>query len=124
MGKVIWRGWATDEQAANAPQPIGIIYGKNLRQSSMEEEEASTAADTLLDFYATWARLSLFSTGIVTNMDLASSRREVVNAGAQVDVRLSLMIQQPLTLSIGYASAMEHLLRARHEFMISLKILG
>ena len=54
MGKVIWRGWATDEQAANAPQPIGIIYGKNLRQSSMEEEEASTAADTLLDFYATW----------------------------------------------------------------------
>jgi hypothetical protein len=78
----------------------------------------------VLDFYATWARLSLFSTGLVTNMDLPSQRRELVNAGAQADVRLALMIQQPLTFSIGYASAMEKWRRARHEFMISLKILG
>ena len=78
----------------------------------------------VLDFYATWARLSLFSTGIVTNADAAADRRKLVNVGAQADIRLSLMIQQPLTLSFGWASACEELQRARHELMISLRILG
>ncbi len=78
----------------------------------------------VLDFYATWARLSLFSTALVTNADLASERRELINAGAQTDVKLSLLIQQPLTLSIGYAIAKERFRRVRHEFMVSLKILG
>jgi len=76
-----------------------------------------------LDFYATWARFSVFSTGLVTNADLAS-HRVLFNGGAQMDVRLSLMIQQPMTLSVGYASAFERLQPTRNEFMISLKILG
>ena len=78
----------------------------------------------VLDFYATWARVSLFSTGIVTNMDRAADRRRLLDAGVQADVRLSLMIQQPLTFSIGYARAFERLRAARREWMISLKILG
>jgi hypothetical protein len=76
-----------------------------------------------LDFYATWARFSLFSTGLVTNVDLPS-HRALINAGAQMDVRLSLMIQQPMTLSLGYASAFERLQATHNEFIISLKILG
>ena len=76
----------------------------------------------VLDFYATWARFSVFSSGLVTNADLAD-HRVLFNAGAQMDVQLSLLIQQPLTFSVGYANAFERLQPTSDEFMISLKIL-
>jgi hypothetical protein len=76
-----------------------------------------------LELYAAWARMSLFGSTLVTDMDHAGARRVLANAGAQVDLRLALMIQQPLTVSFGYARAFE----ARHflddEWMVSLKIL-
>ena len=75
-----------------------------------------------LDFYATWARFSVFSTGLVTNADLAD-RRVLLNAGAQMDIRLSLMIQQPMTLSVGYANALERNRPSLDELMVSVKIL-
>jgi hypothetical protein len=76
-----------------------------------------------LEFYAAWARMSLFTTGLVTDLDRAAVRRKLANVGAQVDLRLALMIQQPLTFSFGYARAFERRRTASDEWMVSLKIL-
>ena len=76
-----------------------------------------------LEFYAAWARMSLFTTGLVTGLDRAALRRTLANVGAQVDLRLALMIQQPLTFSFGYARAFERRRPASDEWMVSLKIL-
>jgi hypothetical protein len=77
-----------------------------------------------LAFYATWARLSVFGTGLVTNLDLDSGlRRTPVNAGALADVRFQLLTQQPLTLSFGYARAWERRRLLGDEWMVSLKVL-
>ncbi len=74
-------------------------------------------------FYATWTRLSLFTGGLVTNLDHEPSRRRVADAGAQADVRFQLFTQQPLTFSVGYARAFEHHRLPTREWMVSLKIL-
>jgi hypothetical protein len=76
-----------------------------------------------LDFYATWARLSLFAGGLVTNLDHEPSRTRVGDLGAQIDVRFQLFTMQPLTLSGGYARAFERGVGPRREWMVSLKIL-
>ncbi len=76
-----------------------------------------------LDFYAAWARLSVFGGALVTDTGRDATRRTLGNAGAQADVRLSLMIQQPLTFSFGYARAFERRQLPTGEWMASLKIL-
>lgn len=82
-----------------------------------------------LALYASWARLSLFGGGLVANPDDAvtdhpsGGARRLANLGAQVDVRMQLLTQSPLTLSFGYARAFERRLRATDEWMLSLKVL-
>ena len=76
-----------------------------------------------LGFYAAWARTSLFASGLVTEVDRPALRRTLTSVGAQTDVRLSLLIQQPLTLSFGYARAFERRRSAGDEWMVSLKVL-
>ena len=76
-----------------------------------------------LELYAAWARMSVFASGLVTDLDRTGDRRILANAGTQVDLRLSLMIQQPLTLSFGYARAFEARRFLDDEWMVSLKIL-
>ena len=76
-----------------------------------------------LALFATWARLSLFGGGIVTNMDLVPERRSLAHAGAQADLRLALLTRQPLTLSFGYTRAFERRRSLSDEWMVSLKIL-
>jgi hypothetical protein len=76
-----------------------------------------------LDFYATWARLSVFANGLETNLDDEATRRSLLGAGAQLDVRFQLFTMQPLTLSGGVARAVERDEPPKHEYMISLKIL-
>jgi hypothetical protein len=73
--------------------------------------------------YASWARLSVFGGGLVTSMDRASLRRTLGNVGAQADVRLQLLIHQPLTLSFGWGRAFERHDSHDDEWMVSLKIL-
>jgi hypothetical protein len=73
--------------------------------------------------YANWARLSLFTSGIVTNWDYDPWRREVANAGAQLNVQLVLFSSLSSTFSAGYAHAMEGEWDEDGEFMVSLKIL-
>ena len=78
------------------------------------------------DLYCNWTRLTLFSSGIVTNMDLPDAdfrKKASGNAGAQIDFRLVLFSSLQSTFSMGYAAAMAEGARWSNEFMISLKIL-
>jgi len=75
------------------------------------------------EFYCNWARLALFTTGIVANPDSRPDRRTLFNVGSQVDFRLVLMSSLESTLSLGYAGAFEKSRKVEKEFMISLKIL-
>jgi hypothetical protein len=74
-------------------------------------------------FHAAWARLSLFASGLGTNVDHDDLRRTVGNVGAQADVRFNLFTRQPLTLSGGYARAYEKRRLLGDEWMVSLKVL-
>ena len=74
-------------------------------------------------FYATWARMSLFTSALTTNFDSAPDRRTLGNIGGQIDIRFSLLTQQSLTLSFGYARAFEQHSPQSDETMVSLKIL-
>ncbi|UCD17895.1 MAG: hypothetical protein JSV44_03025, partial [Candidatus Zixiibacteriota bacterium] len=73
--------------------------------------------------YCSWARLALFSMGIITNLDNGAHRRKVGSLGAQLDFRFQLLSHLRLTLSAGYAGAFEKGRRPIDEFMISLKLL-
>lgn len=73
--------------------------------------------------YASWARMSLFASALATNLDDNTLRREVGNLGAQVDVQMQLLSNLRLTLSFGYARAVERDQRGSDEGMVSLKVL-
>jgi hypothetical protein len=92
--------------------------------------------------YANWMQLSLFSTGIITNLDepvwvmstisgpdgpeVVRDRRQnrFYNAGAQLDMRLSLFSIMDATFSVGYARAWDYDVKSfsSDEVMVSLKI--
>ncbi|MFQ5602078.1 MAG: YncE family protein [bacterium] len=73
--------------------------------------------------YATWLRTTLFASGLTTNFDDKSVRRELFNFGGQIDVRFSMLSHLKATLSFGYAAAIERHQDVSKEFMVSLKIL-
>jgi hypothetical protein len=74
-------------------------------------------------FYLTWARPALFVSGIATNMDDSATRAVVTNVGAQMDLRLHMLSQLDLTLSLGYARAFQDGVGPRNQFMASLNLL-
>ena len=74
-------------------------------------------------FHATWLRPALFATGLMTDLDNADARRRVVSLGAQVDLRLTVLSNQDMTLSFGGAVALEKDRRRGGEVMVSLKVL-
>jgi len=74
-------------------------------------------------FYASWVRCSVFGSGLVTNLDSASDRVSAGSVGIQADVRFTVLVQQPLTLSVGYARAFVRNQDGSDETMVSLKIL-
>lgn len=76
-----------------------------------------------LALYASSARLSIFTSALATNLDDPPTRRRLANVGAQVDVRFQLLTQDPLTLSFGWARAIERNTRSTQEWMASLKVL-
>jgi hypothetical protein len=71
--------------------------------------------------YSNWARASLFTSGLVTNID-SDNRREVTNAGVQVDFSVVMFSNLESMFSVGYARALEHG-DSSDEFMISLRLL-
>jgi hypothetical protein len=76
------------------------------------------------DLYFRWARLALFSSGIVANFDRRELRRAVMSLGGQMDFNLVLFSNLTSTFSLGYAVAVEKDRSPAREFMISLKPLG
>jgi hypothetical protein len=90
-----------------------------------------------LALYASWARLSLFGGGLLSNfsdidavrapappgLPVEPLRRDLADAGAQVDVRMQLLTQAPLTFSFGWAYAFERHALPTREWMASLKVL-
>jgi len=74
-------------------------------------------------FYASWARTSLFVSGLATNFDKKALRTRYLDLGGQIDLKLIMLSHQDLTLSAGYAVAVEIHQRRQTELMVSLKIL-
>ena len=74
-------------------------------------------------FYLQWADVSLFATGLATNVDDAAFRSTLASAGAQLDVRLITLSHLESTLSTGFAVARQPG-GARHSaFLFSFKIM-
>ncbi len=74
-------------------------------------------------FYLRWARLALFTSGLVTNIDSEQYRGSAGNIGGQIDLRLVTFSHLNSTFSLGCAVAFKEKQKASTEFMISLKIL-
>ncbi len=74
-------------------------------------------------FYLRWAGLSLFATGLVTDVDDRAVRRTAGGVGAQVDVRLVTLSHLDSTFSIGFAVARGRGVPRSSEVMFSFKIM-
>jgi len=73
--------------------------------------------------YANWARFSLFSAGLATNIGDSAVRQEYADLGTQLNIRLVLFTYLNSTLSAGYAGAADQNGHVSGHYMISLKIL-
>ncbi len=69
--------------------------------------------------YVNWVRLTVFSSGLVTNF----TSRPIANVGTQLDFRVVLFTYLNTTLSSGYAAAADRNGHVSTEYMISLRIL-
>jgi hypothetical protein len=74
-------------------------------------------------FYLQWADLSLFTTGLVSDVDERAARRTLASAGAQLDFRLVTLSHLESTLSIGFAVAHEPGVPLHSAGMFSFKIM-
>ncbi len=106
--------------------PIDDVGGRNFVRGMLDLNlpPVRFRRGGFLDLYAAWARTSVFASGLATDLDRDDTRRKLANVGVQVDLRLAVLIQQPMTLSFGWARAFERSRDPRHEFMMSLRILG
>lgn len=77
----------------------------------------------VMNLYCNWTQLTLFTTGIITNMESVDDRSMFMNAGGQMDIKLVIFSRLESTLSFGYAVAVAKDQRPTREFMASLKIL-
>ena len=73
--------------------------------------------------YANWLRLAFFTSAIATDVDDSAWRRQLVDAGAQLNVKIVIFSSLESTFSVGYARAMEEGAHPSEELMVSLKIL-
>jgi hypothetical protein len=73
--------------------------------------------------YVNWARPSLFSSSLFTNLSNPGARQHYTDLGGQMDIRIVLFTYLNTTLSGGYAGATDYRGHVSNEYMISLKIL-
>ena len=99
----------------------GTNYGKLLAEWNLPPIRFRNIGFT--SFFLNYARTSLFSTALVTNIDSKNYRRSLLDLGAQVDFRFVLLFHLKMTFSIGYAAAFEQNQKISDELMFSLKIL-
>ncbi|MGE5758747.1 MAG: YncE family protein [Gemmatimonadota bacterium] len=74
-------------------------------------------------FYFRWVDLSLYTTGLVTNVDHRALRRKLASVGAQLDVRSITLSHLESTFSVGYAAAVERGRPFHSAWMFSFKIM-
>jgi hypothetical protein len=67
--------------------------------------------------------MSLFSIALSTNAHNKAIRRDLIDAGAQIDLRFQMLSHLRLTFSFGYAMAFEEEHKPSEEVMFSLKVL-
>ena len=105
---------------------LNEIAGKNYAKSMLEWNLPPVRFRRVgrPGFYLSWARPAVFISGLITNMDDATVRRTVRNAGTQLDLRFNLLSRLDMTLSGGYAVAFGSNLTKHDEAMISLKIMN
>jgi hypothetical protein len=99
----------------------GTNYGRLMVEWILPPARFSSLGVT--SAYLRWARLSLFSTGLVTNLDSEADRQSLVDVGAQLDFRLVTFSLMESTFSLGYAAAFKEQRRMSGELMVSLKLL-
>ena len=99
----------------------GTNYGKLMAEWNLPPIRFSNIGFT--SFFLNYARTSLFSTAIVTNIDSKDYRRSLLDFGAQVDFSFVLLFHLKMTFSIGYAAAFENKQKYSDELMFSLKVL-
>jgi hypothetical protein len=74
--------------------------------------------------YPTYLKTSLFGTHILLDPDYTKSRRNMFNAGAQLDLELVLFSYMKTIWSAGYARKFEDSKLPTEQWMFSLKLLG
>ncbi len=78
----------------------------------------------IMNLYANWAQINLFTSGLVTNIDSDEHLERYYNMGAQLDVKMVVFSILESTLSFGYASAWNDITGDRgDELMISLRLM-
>ncbi|MGD8627864.1 MAG: hypothetical protein PVH52_02155 [bacterium] len=99
----------------------GTNYGKAMLEWVLPPLRFGSVGFT--SAYLRWARLSLFTAGVATNVDDEPDRRALLDVGAQLDFRLVTFSLLKSTLSVGYANALEKHEKRSEEWMVSLKLL-
>jgi hypothetical protein len=73
--------------------------------------------------YLRWANLSVFASGLATDLGESAQRRTFTSAGAQVDVRFVTLSNLDSTISLGYAAAKGEGVPLKSSVMLSFKIM-
>jgi hypothetical protein len=99
----------------------GTNYGKLMFEWNLPPLRFSNLGFS--SFYVNYARTSLFSTVLSSNIDSKDYQRSLANIGAQIDFKIIMFFHLKLTFSAGYAMAFEKQQSVVNELMFSLKIL-
>ena len=104
---------------------INALGGRNFARAMLEWTLPAIHFRRLgaVNMFCNWARLGFFASSLVTDFEAAKFRRQAVNFGAQLDLRIVLFSLLNTTVSLGYARAKEHGFGWTDEFMLSLKLL-
>jgi hypothetical protein len=105
--------------------PINSAFGANYARAQVQwvTPPLRFRQAGIPSLYLRWADLSLFGTGLVTDMDRATIRRSLASVGAQLDVRLVTLSHLESTFSAGFAVAVERGSAPRNATMFSFKIM-
>ena len=70
-----------------------------------------------------WLRPALFASTLITTLDSSAVRRVGGSIGGQIDLRIAMLSELEMTLSLGGAVAVDPDAAPRREAMVSLSIL-
>jgi hypothetical protein len=96
-------------------------YGKLMAELNLQPLRFKRLG--FLGFYATYARLSLFTMGLFTDLADPDFRKIYYNTGAQLDIEVALFTLLKSYLSFGYARGFNENMEPSDQWMISLKLM-